>query len=62
MIQKKFYNKFGNEYFYQGDCYDTKKNFLNEMYYSDKCPNFNNNKDIIKFLIDRFNIDFSKKI
>ena len=30
------------------------------MYYSDKCPNVYNNSIVMKFLLDRFNKDFSE--
>ena len=53
-------NKFGEKYFYQGECADPKRNCLDEMYYSDKCPNVYNNSIVMKFLLDRFNKDFSE--
>ena len=55
-----FCNKTGKEYFYQGEFNNNEKNGLDEVYYSDKCPNVYNNKEAINFLIDRFNNHFSK--
>ena len=61
-ISNNFYcNKFGKEYYYQGECNDAKRNCLDEMYYSDKCPNVYNNKNAVRFLIERFNTKFSEK-
>ena len=54
-------NQFGEEYFYQGDCDDSKRNCLDKTYYSDKCPNVFSDTKAVKFLIKRFNDDFSKE-
>ena len=54
-------NKYGKGYFYQGECTNSERNCLDEMYYSDKCPNVYNNTNAIKFLLDRFNKNFSQK-
>ena len=61
--EKDFYcNKYGKEYFYQGDCNNKERNCLDEMYYSDKCPNvYSIHKDAVKYLIDRFNKDEKSK-
>ena len=61
-FKKNYYcNKNGKQYFYQGECSDTERNCLDEIYYSDKCPNVYSNTKAVKFLIDRFNKKFSKK-
>ena len=53
-------NKFDpNLYYYQGDCNDKKRNCLDEMYYSDKCPNVFKNKEAVNYLLNRFNNDHS---
>ena len=54
-------NKFGKGYFYQGECDNITRNCLDEMYYSDKCPYVYNNSEALKFLIERFNNNFSKE-
>ena len=61
-FEKDLYcNKFGKNYFYQGECYNKERNCLDEMYFSDKCPNVYNSKDAVKYLLDRFNSLFSHK-
>jgi len=53
-------NKFDpNLYYYQGDCKDKKRNCLDEMYYSDKCPNVFKNKEAVNYLLNRFNTDYA---
>ena len=53
-------NKFDqNLYYYQGDCKDKNRNCLDEMYYSDKCPNVFKNKEAVNYLLNRFNNDHS---
>lgn len=47
--------KFGKNYFYQGECNDSRRNCLDKLYYSDQCPNPFNNKEAVQFLINRFN-------
>ena len=54
-------NLFGKEYFYQGECDNKERNCLDEMYYSNKCPNVYSDKNAVDFMINRFNKDFSKK-
>ena len=51
-------NKFGNNYFYQGDCTGN-RNCLDALYSSDKCPNLYKNTEAVNFLIDRFNKESS---
>ena len=51
-------NKIGNQYYYQGDCSDRSRNCLDEMYYSDKCPNVFSNSEAVFYLLSRFNNDF----
>ena len=61
-FKKDFYCKtYGDKYFYQGECNDSRRNCLDRMYYSDKCPNPYNIKGAVDFLIKRFNKDFKKK-
>ena len=60
-FEKDLYcNKFGKEYFYQGECNDEERNCLDKMYYSDKCPNVYNNPEAINFLLHRFNFWFKE--
>ena len=60
-FENDFYcNKFGKTYFYQGECDDEKRNCLDKMFYSNKCPNVYNDKEAVNFLINRFNDKFSK--
>ena len=54
-FESELCNKYGQNYFYQGECNDSRRNCLDKMYYSDKCPNAYSNKEAVKFLIDRFN-------
>ena len=54
-------NKFGKEYFYQGECDNKERNCLDEMYFSNKCPNVYSNTNAVQFLIDRFNKNFANK-
>ena len=60
-LDKDLYcNKFDPKlYYYQGDCKDKKRNCLDEMYYSDKCPNVFKNKEAVNYLLNRFNADHS---
>jgi len=59
-LDKDLYcNKFGDKYYYQGDCTDKNRNCLDEMYYSNKCPNVFKNTAAVNYLIDRFNTDFA---
>ena len=61
-FEKDFYcNKFGKAYFYQGECNDLKRNCLDQIYYSDKCPNVYSNSNAVNFLINRFNNQFAKE-
>ena len=61
-FEKDLYcNKTEKAYFYQGECKDNKINCLDEIYYSEKCPNVYNNRNAVQFLIRRFNDDFSKE-
>ena len=58
-IDKDLYcNKIGNQYYYQGDCSDRSRNCLDEMYYSNKCPNVFSNSDAVFYLLSRFNNEF----
>ena len=54
-------NKYGTNIFYQGECNDSRRNCLDRMYYSDKCPNPFSDKKAVKFLINRFNGDSKLK-
>lgn len=61
-FKKDLYCKtYGDKYFYQGECNDSRRNCLDRMYYSDKCPNPYDVKGAVDFLIKRFNKDFKKK-
>ena len=61
-FEKDFYcNKFGKTYFYQGECDNIKRNCLDQIYYSDKCPNVYSNTNAVNFLINRFNDLFAKE-
>ena len=61
-FEKDFYcNKFGKTYFYQGECNIKKRNCLDQIYYSDKCPNVYSNTNAVNFLINRFNNHFAKE-
>ena len=61
-IEKDSYcNKFEKEYFYQGECNNEKRNCLDKIYYSDKCPNVYSDTEAVEFLINNFNNDFSKE-
>ena len=48
-------NKYGKEYFYQGECDNTERNCLDEIFYSNQCPNVYSDVKAVKYLIDRFN-------
>jgi hypothetical protein len=54
-------NKFGEKYFYQGECDDSKRNCIDQVYYSDKCPNVYSISEATNFLLNRFNNYFSKE-
>ena len=54
-------NKFGSSYFYQGECTDSKRNCLDKMYYSNKCPNVYSNTKAVEFMLGRYNKQFSKE-
>ena len=50
-------NNYGkNFFFYQGQC-SNKKSCLDEIYYSDKCPNVYSDTKALSYLIARFNAD-----
>ena len=59
--ENEFCNKTGNGYFYQGECNNIQRKCLDEIYYSDKCPNVYSNQEAVKYLIDGFNKHFSKE-
>ena len=48
-------HKYGRNYFYQGECNDSRRNCLDKIYYSDQCPNPFSIKEAVNFLIYRFN-------
>ena len=56
-----FCKKTGNQYFYQGECNDSRRNCLDKMYYSDKCPNPYDVPGAVEFLINRYNKNFFVK-
>ena len=59
-LDKDLYcNKIGNQYYYQGDCSDKSRNCIDEMYYSNKCPNVFKNTEAVNYLLSRFNRDYS---
>lgn len=59
-LDKDLYcNKFGSNYYYQGDCTEKNRNCLDEIYYSDKCPNVFNNHEAVNYLLTNFNNNFS---
>lgn len=47
---------YGKNFFYQGQC-SNKKKCLDEIYYSDKCPNVFSDTKAVNYLIARFNSD-----
>ena len=51
-----FCNNYGKNFFYQGQC-SNKKSCLDELYYSDKCPNVYSDTKAVNYLIARFNND-----
>ena len=54
-FQNDYYcNKYGEHFFYQGECEDTKRNCLDEIYYSDKCPYVYSDNDAVNFMLKRF--------
>ena len=57
----KYCKQFGKKYFYQGECVNKERNCLDEMYYSNKCPNVYSNTKALNFLLERFNTIFSSK-
>ena len=59
LMQGLYCNKFGSDYYYQGDCTDKKRNCIDEMYYSNKCPNVFNNKEAVNYLLTNFNENYS---
>ena len=59
-FQNDYYcDKYGENYFYQGECKDAKRNCLDTIYYSKQCPNVYSNTEATKFMLDRFNSKFS---
>jgi len=50
-------NKFTPKYYYQGDCGKENRNCLDEMYYSDKCPNVYKNTEAVNYLLNRYNTE-----
>ena len=61
-LDKDLYcNKYGSSYYYQGDCIEKKRNCLDEMYYSNKCPNVFKNKEAVNYLLNRFNGNYTNK-
>ena len=48
-------NKYGKKYFYQGECDNPQRNCLDEIFYSNQCPNVYSDLNAINYLIDRFN-------
>ena len=60
-FEDSYCKKFGKEYYYQGECNDSRRNCLDKMYYSDNCPNVYSNNNAVEFLINRFNEISSKE-
>ena len=59
-FEKDLYcNKFDEKYIYQGECNNNKRNCLDEVYYSNQCPNVYKDALAVDFIIDRFNRKFS---
>ena len=54
-------NKKGKGYYYQGECGDKERKCLDEMYYSDKCPNPFSNTEAVNYILKRFNDNYSEK-
>ena len=54
-------NKFGSNYYYQGECDKAYRNCLEEMISSDKCPNVFSNKEAVSYLLNRFNEGWSSE-
>lgn len=50
-------NKFTPKYYYQGECTDKSRNCLDEMYYSNKCPNVYQNSEAVNYLLNRYNTE-----
>ena len=50
-------NKFTPKYYYQGDCDNKSRLCLEEMYYSNKCPNVYKNTEAINYLLNRYNTE-----
>ena len=48
-------NKYGKGYFYLGECNNKERNCLDEMLYSNKCPNVFSDEKAVKHLIKQFN-------
>ena len=56
-FENGFYcNNFGKNFFYQGQC-SNQKSCLDDLYYSDKCPNVYSDTKAMSYLIARFNSD-----
>lgn len=53
-------NKFDSNYYYQGECNNT-RSCLDEKLSSDICPNVFSNKEAVSYLVNRFNEGFSNE-
>lgn len=59
-FQNDYYcNKTGVNYFYQGECNNNEKNCLDQIYYSEQCPNPYDNTKAVNFILNNFNKDYS---
>ena len=50
-------NKYTPKYYYQGDCNNKNRYCLEEMYYSNKCPNVYKNTEAVNYLLNRYNTE-----
>ena len=48
-------NQYGKEFYYQGECDNKERNCLDELFYSNKCPNVFSDLNAVNYLINRFN-------
>ena len=56
-LNGSYCNKYEKEYFYQGECDNKERNCLDEVFYSDKCPNVYSDENAVNTLIHDFNVN-----
>ena len=54
-LNDSYCNQYGKEFYYQGECDNKERNCLDELFYSNKCPNVFSNRNAVNYLINRFN-------